>query len=235
MEQFEMLWEFQQADMEADTLENEIKRSPNRLALKKNRDFLLEQQNVVKQMEEEVADMLDRVDIIKEAILMQQDQLKTLQSRLEEKPPETLEQARTFTQDAQKLIGNIQSYEQEMKRIQTDAVDHERAQKELVVKFSKVKTEYDKQKVDYEEEYKEQMKALEEKRKIALEKGKHIEPELMERYQVIKKHCIPPVAKLVNGQCGGCFMGLPQVTLRNLKTGAKVIECESCGRMIIPV
>ena len=235
MEQFEMLWEFQQADMEADSLENEIKRSPNRLALKKNRDFLLEQQNVVKQMEEEVADMLDRVDIIKEAILMQQEQLNGLQSRLEEKPPETLEQARTFTQDAQKLIGNIQNYEQEMKRIQTDAVEHERAQKEIVIKFSKVKTEYEKQKVDYEEEYKDQMKALEEKRKIALEKGKHIEPELMERYQVIKKHCIPPVAKLVNGQCGGCFMGLPQVTLRNLKTGAKVIECESCGRMIIPV
>lgn len=235
MEQIEMLWEFQQADMEADALESEIKRSPTRLALKKNRDFLLEQQNAVKQMEEEVAEMLDRVDIIKDAIQLQQDQLRTLQTRLEENPPESLEQAKAFASDAQRLVGDIQNYEQEMKRIQQDGAEHERVQKEIVVKFTKVKAEYEKQKIAYEDEYREQMKALEEKRRIAQEKGKDIEPALMERYQVIKKHCLPPVAKLVNGQCGGCFMGLPQVTLRHLKAGAKVIECESCGRMIIPL
>ena len=235
MDQIVMLWEFQQADIEADALETEIKRSPNRLALKKNRDFLLEQQNTVKEMEEQVAEMLDRVDIIKDSIALQEEQLKTLQARLSETPPETLEDARAFTQDAHKLVGNIQDYEQEMKRIQQDANDHERQQKEIVVKFAKVKAEYEKQKVEYEDEYKEQMKALEEKRRIAQEKGKDIDAALMERYQTIKKHCIPPVARLVNGQCGGCFMGLPQVTLRNLKTGAKIIECESCGRMIIPL
>ena len=47
MEQTELLWQFQQADMAADALETEIKRSPSRLALKKNRDFLMEQQNTV--------------------------------------------------------------------------------------------------------------------------------------------------------------------------------------------
>ena len=120
-----------------------------------------------------------------------------------------------------------------MKRIQQDAAEHERQQKEISVKFAKVKAEYEKQKVEYEEEYKEQMKALDEKRHIAQEKGKDIEAQLMERYQTIKKHCVPPVAKLVNGQCGGCFMSLPSATLRNLKAGTKLIECESCGRMII--
>ena len=233
MEQIEMLWEFQQADMEADALENEIKRSPNRLALKKNREFLLEQQNLIKQMEEQVAEMLDRVDIITDAIGLQQEQLRTLTTRLTETPPENLEQARAFSHEAQRLMGDIQNYEQEMKRIQQDAADHDRVQKEISIKFSKVKAEYERQRVEYEEEYKEQMKTLEEKRSVAQEKGKDIEPELMERYQVIKKHCLPPVAKLVNGQCGGCFMGLPQVTLRNFKAGAKVIECESCGRMIV--
>jgi predicted nucleic acid-binding Zn-ribbon protein len=233
MEQIEMLWEFQQADMEADALENEIKRSPNRLALKKNRDFLLEQQTAVKQIEEEVAQMLDRVDVIKDAILLQQEQLKALQARLTDNPPANLEEAQTFAQDAQRLVGDIQTYEYEMRRIQQEAAERERAQKEITVKFSRVRTEYETQKVAYEDEYKEHMKALEEKRHIAQEKSKGIDPILMERYQTIKKHCIPPVAKLVDGQCGGCYMGLPQVTLRNLKAGAKLIECESCGRMII--
>lgn len=233
MDQIAMLWDYQQADMEADALENDIKRSPNRLALKKNRDFLLEQQNTVKQMEEEVAEMLDRVDMIKDAILRQQEQLKALQARLEDSPPENLEQARAYSQDAQKLISDIQNYEQEMKRIQLDAAEHERAQKEIGMKFAKVKAEYEKQRVEYEDEYREQMKALEEKRHIAQERGKDIDTVLMERYQVIKKHCIPPVAKLVNDQCGGCFMSLPSATLRNIKSGAQIIECESCGRMIV--
>ncbi len=235
MDQIEMLWEFQQADMEADTLETEIKRSPTRLALKKNRDFLKEQQTAIKQIEEEVAEMLDRVDIIKDAIALQQDQLKNLQDRLSETPPETLDDAKSFARDAQKLVGDIRTYEEEMKRIQQDAADHERSQKEIVVKFARVKAEYDTQKVKYEDEYHEQMKALEEKRHIAQEKGKDIDPQLMERYQTIKKHCVPPVAKLVNGQCGGCFMSLPSVTLRNLKSGSQLIECESCGRLIIPM
>ena len=233
MDQIEMLWEFQQADMEADALETEMKRSPNRLALKKNRDFLLEQQANVKQIEEEVAEMLDRLDVIREAIVLQQEQLKNLQTRMEETPPESLDEAKTFAHDAQKLIGDIQNYEQEMKRIQQDAADHDRAQKDIIVRFSKVKAEYEKQKVEYEEEYKAQMKALDEKRQAVQEKAKDIDPTLMARYQTINKHCIPPVAKLVNGQCGGCYMSLPQVTLRNLKAGAKVIECESCGRMIV--
>jgi hypothetical protein len=235
MEQIEMLWEFQQADMEADALENEIKRSPNRLALKKNRDFLLDQQNLIKQMEEQVAEMLDRVDVITDAIALQQEQLRALQARLTDAPPENLEQARTFAHETQRLMGDIQNYEQEMRRIQQDAADNERTQKEISIKFTKVKAEYEKQKIEYEEEYKGQMKTLEDKRRVAQDKGKDIEPAMMDRYLEIKKHCIPPVARLVNGQCGGCFMGLPQVTLRNFKAGAKLIECESCGRMIVPL
>ena len=235
MEQIEMLLDFQDADMEADALELEIRRSPNRLALKKNRDFLLEQQEAVKQMEEQIATMLDRVDVIKEAIHLQEEQLKTLQARLTDEPPTSLEETKAMQGDAQTLLYDIHGYENEMKRIQKEAAENERKHKEIVVKFAKVKSEYDQQKVEYEDEYKEQMKALDEKRKVAQEKSKGIDEKLMERYQVIKKHSTPPVVKLINGQCGGCYMSLPSVTLRNLKAGSGIIECESCGRMIVPM
>jgi uncharacterized protein len=235
MEQIEMLLDFQDADMEADALELEIRRSPNRLALKKNRDFLLEQQEAVKQMEEQIAAMLDRVDVIKEAIYHQEEQLKVLQTRLTDDPPTTLEETKTLTTDAQTLLFDIHGYENEMKRIQKEAAENERKHKEIIVKFTKVKSEYDLQKVEYEDEYKEQMKALDEKRKIAQDKAKGIDEKLMERYQIIKKHSTPPVVKLINGQCGGCYMSLPSATLRNLKAGSDIIECESCGRMIVPM
>ncbi|MCL1854658.1 MAG: C4-type zinc ribbon domain-containing protein [Clostridia bacterium] len=233
MEQVEMLWQFQQADMDADAMEGEIKRAPTRLALLKNREFLVEQQNIVKRMEEEVSEMVDRVDVIKDGINRLEEQLGALQRRLAEHTPTDLEQARELSLDAQKLLNGITSYEQEMKRIQKDAAERDRLEKDIRIRYAKVKAEYDKQKVAYESEYKEQIKILEGKRQHAQEKAKGIDAALLERYQVIKQHCVPAVARLVGDQCGGCNMSLPSVTLRNLKSGTKMIECETCGRMII--
>lgn len=233
MEQIEMLWQFQKADVDADALEHDIKRAPNRVALKKNREFLLEQQTVVKQMEEEVSEMADRVDVISDAINRLTEQLSVLQKRMEDVPPQNLEDAKAFSGDVQRMVSGIQSYDQEMKRIQKDAADRERQEKEIRMKYAKVKAEYDKQKISYEAEYKEQMKALEEKRKLVQEKAKGIDPKLIERYQLIKQHSVPPIARLVGDQCGGCNMSLPSVILRKLKNGNEIIECETCGRMII--
>ena len=233
MEQTELLWQYQQADMAADAFEREIKRSPNRVALKKNREFLVEQQNAVKRMEQEVAETVDRIDVIKVAISRIEEQLAALQSRMEKNPPANLQQAQELTRDAQKLLGTLTDYEREMKRIQKDAADRERSEKEIRVKYAKVKAEYDQQKVAYESEYAEQMKQLEEKRAAAQEKAKLVDAALLEKYAQVKKHCVPPVARLYGDQCGGCNMSLPQVTLRKFKNDVQYIECENCGRMII--
>ncbi len=233
MEQTEMLWQYQQADMAADAFEREIKRSPNRVALKKNREFLVEQQNAVKRMEQEVTEMADRVEVIKVAIARIESQLAALQSRMEANPPADLKQAQEMTRDAQKLLNNLNDYEREMKRIQKDAADHERSEKEIRVKYAKVKAEYDQQKVAYEAEYAEQLKQLEGKQAAAQEKAKSVEKALLDKYAVVKKHCVPPVARLYGDQCGGCNMSLPQVTLRKFKNDVLYIECENCGRMII--
>lgn len=233
MEQTELLWLYQQADMAADAFENEIKRDPTRIALKKNREFLVEQQNAVKRMEQEIAEMADRVDVIKLAISRIEEQLNNLQKRMESAPPADLPQAQEMSRDAQKLLGDLGDYEREMRRIQKDASDREHQEKDIRVKYAKVKAAYDQQKVDYEIAYKEQMKQLESKRAAAAEQAKGLEPALLEKYNIIKKHCIPPVAKLYGDQCGGCNMSLPQVTLRKFKGDAKYIECENCGRLII--
>ena len=116
MEQTEMLWQYQQADMAADAFEREIKRSPNRVALKKNREFLVEQQNAVKRMEQEVAEMTDRVEGIKVAISRLEEKLVALQKRMESNPPADLQQAQELTRDAQKLLGSLSDYERETLR-----------------------------------------------------------------------------------------------------------------------
>ncbi len=232
MEQTELLWLYQQADMAADAFENQMKRSPTRIALKKNRDFLVDQQNAVKRMEQEIAEMVDRVDIIKLAIVRLEDQLSALSKRMDSNPPADLQQAQEMSRDAQKLLKDLSDYEAEMKRIQKDASDRDRMEKDIRMKYAKVKAEYDKQKEAYEAEFKEQQEQLAQKRAAAKEKAKGIEPDLIEKYATIKKHCTPPVARLYSDQCGGCNMSLPQVTLRKFKN-AQYIECENCGRLII--
>ena len=55
----------------------------------------------------------------------------------------------------------------------------------------------------------------------------------MERYNAIKKHSTPPMAKLIDDKlCGGCNMSFPSSVLIDIKAG-KYVECETCGRMII--
>ena len=233
MTQIELLLQYQQADIAADAFENQIKRNPTRLALKKNREFLVEQQNAAKKLEAEVAQLTDRVETIKLAIVRLEEQLNQMAKRMQDTPPADLSKAQEAAKDAQKLLGDLEDYEKEMRKIQKDAAEREKLEKDIRLKFAKAKGEYDQQKAAYEVESKELMKELDKKRKEAEEKTAGLDPALLEKYRTIKLHCTPPVAKLYSGQCMGCNMSLPQATLRKLKNDSGIIECENCGRMLI--
>lgn len=232
MDQLHLLWDYQQADMAASKVENAIKRSPTRQKLVKYRDYLLEQQNVMKHIEGEVAAMADRLEALKDAVSMTDDQLRSLQNKLESDPPTDSEGLQQFLADVRRFQNNLTAYEQEIKRIRKDAGDRERLQHDVRVRAAKAKGEFDKLKVTYDEEYKKSNQELEGLRKAAEEKAQPIEPELMERYRTIKRHSVPPLAQLFGDQCGGCNMSLPSAVSRKVKAG-ELIECETCGRLLI--
>ena len=232
MNQLEMLWNYQQADMEAERQENQMKRSPVRQRLLKYQDYLREQKAANVRLEEEVQAMSDRVDALKDAISRVEDQLKMLQQRFETDRPEESTGVQTYVQDTQRLLQNISDYEQEVRRIRKDAGDRDNQQRDILQRAAKVRAEYDKLKADYDVEYKENLEKLEALRAAAAEKGKGIEPELLEKYKAIKQHSVPPLAQLSGDQCGGCRMSLPSAVVRAVRGGTPV-ECESCGRMLI--
>ncbi len=232
MDQLQLLWDYQQADIQVGKIETSIKRSPTRQKLVKFRDYLVEQQEHIKHITEEVASMADRLEVLKDAIQLTNDQLKSLQNKIEETPAETAKQAHQFVVEAQRLISNINGFEQEIRKIRKDSGDRERLQHDVKVRAAKTKGEFDKLKVVYDKEYKEKMKELEEAKKIALEKAQGIEKEYMDKYNQIKKHSVPPLSKLNGDQCSGCNMSVPSATVRGIKQG-KSVECETCGRLII--
>lgn len=232
MDQLHLLWEYQKADVEVDKMEASIKRSPTRQKLVKYRDYVVEQQSTMKRIEGEVANMADRLEALKDAIRMTDDQLKSLQSKMDNDPPADALALQQFLNDAKRFENNLTAYEQEIRRIRKDASDRERQQHDVKVRAAKAKAEFDKLKVVYDEESKEKTKELDVLRAAAAEKAKLIEPEFMDRYNTIKRHSVPPLAQLYGDQCGGCNMSLPSAVARKVKAG-ELVECETCGRLLI--
>ena len=232
MEKFEALWAYQEEDMKADAIAAAIKRSPTRQKLEKARDFILDRQKQYKQIEEDVGAMVDRKDIIAQAVERSRDQLKALQSRYEANPPQTAEEVKSLLSEVSRCRDTIRQYEAEISRIVKETEANDKLSRSVRVEAANAKKTFDQLKADYEEESKSKKGELEAQRAKAKELMDQVDPKLLEEYETIKKHISPPVARLAYGQCSGCNTSLPSAILSRIKSGS-LVECETCGRMII--
>ncbi len=232
MEQFEALWLFQAEDMKADAIANAIKRSPTRQKLEKTRDLILERQKQYKQIESDTAAMVDRKDIITQALDHSQAQLSQLRERFEKEPPQTTENVRSMMAEVGKCRETIRQYELEINRIVKESAANDKLQRSVRLEAANAKKQFDQLKADYEEESKSKKTELDAQRAKAKELEDKVEPGLLEEYNTIKRRISPPVARLTHGQCSGCNTSLPSAILSRIKGGA-LVECETCGRMII--
>jgi len=233
LDQLDRLWEYQQEDMANDRLDNDMKNAPSRVKFLKSREYLAAQRDTLKRIEAEVAEMADRIDIVKDAITKLDDQVAAMHTRFEEELPSSLEDTRGMLQDAKHIFNGVSAYESEMKKLKRDAEECDRQRSEIRPKAARAIAEYEELKKIYEEESKEKNAVLEEKRSLTALKEKDIDIPLLEKYRVIKTRCVPPVVKLFADQCGGCNMSLPSVILKKIKNRSEVVECETCGRIII--
>ena len=232
MDNFEALWAYQAEDMKADAIAAAIKRSPTRQKLEKARDFILDRQKQYKQIEEDVSAMMDRKDIIAQAITRSRETLQSLQTRYDSDPPRTAEEVKALLNEVSRCRDTIRQYEVEISRIVKETDSNEKLQRSVRVEAANAKKAFDQLKAEYEEESKSKKGELESQRAKAKELMDKVDPPLLEEYETIKKHISPPVARLTHGQCAGCNTSLPSATLSKIKNGA-LIECETCGRMII--
>lgn len=232
MNQLELLWEYQQADVEVDNLELSIRRSPKRQKLIKLRESYQDLQKSLKEIEEEIGAMVDRIDALKDAINTTEEQVKQLQNRIQDEPAADSATVRAFISEAQRLAAKLTDYEQETRRIRKNAADRDRKQRDVKIRLVSAKEEFVPLRDEYDAEYKGKLEEVDKLRAAAKDKQKGIEPEYLQKYETIKQHSVPPIARLLNGQCGGCNMSFPSSVLHSIKSG-KPIECENCGRMII--
>ena len=176
--------------------------------------------------------MVDRKDIIAQAIVRSKEQLDSLQKRFEAAPPTTSDEVKSLLAEVSRCRDTIRQYEVEISRIVKETDANEKLQRSVRLDAANAKKSFDQLKADYEEESKSKKEDLENQRAKAKEVMDQVDPALLEEYETIKKHISPPVARLIHGQCSGCNTSLPSAILSKIK-GGTLVECETCGRMII--
>ncbi len=232
MNQLNLLWEYQTADIEVENISREIKQSPNRQQLLKYRESLLEHQKTLGRIEEEVVTMQDRMEALRDAIHRIESQIQSIQERVQAKEPESTEETERYISEVKRLISNLNDYESEIKRIRTDSTNREKLQRDVKLHAARIKKEFDKLKEVYDTEYSKMNERLTDAKARAKDKAKAITPAYLEKYQTIKRHSFPPLARMVGSQCTGCNMSLPSGVVKDVQSG-KEIECETCGRLLI--
>ena len=230
--QLEKLWQFMQVDMEVDRFEVKIRQSEKRQTLLKQRNFLMEQQTNMKKLEADVAAMADRLEAVRDEADRLQKVLNGLLEELESNPPKSEEEANARIEPVQKLMDSLTHYEQELSKMRKNAEIKDRQQREIRVRAAKTKQEYDQLKQEYDVEFKQDSATLKEMRAKTDKESEKIDPAMLEKYKTIKGHCTPPMAKLVDGQCSGCFMSLPSATLLAIKNSDSISICDNCGRIL---
>ena len=233
MEQYELLWQYQQVDMELDKYEREMRASSNRKELLKHRDFLLEQQNVLKKIETDVEIMGDRMEALADEIKRLNGSVLEAAAHFEANRPEDIEETKKQIAVIQKLLSTISRYEAELTKIRKDSEARDRQQREVRVRAAKARAEFDRIKVLYDEEFKVAAVKLEELKKNVAAKAQGIDPALLEKYKAIKRHSMPPMTRVHEDRCGGCNMQLSAAEKDKVCSGVAYVECENCGRIIL--
>ena len=233
MEQYELLWQYQQVDMELEQYEREMRANPNRKELLKHRDFLLEQQNVLKKIEADVEIMADRMEALADEIVRLNGSVAEATAAFEANRPADLEEARKQIASIQKLVSTISRYEAELSKMRKDAEARDRQQREVRVRAAKARAEFDRIKLVYDDEYKAASGKLEELKKKVAKEAQGIDPALLEKYKNIKRHSTPPLTRVREDRCGGCNMQLSAAEKDKVRSGVAYVECENCGRLIL--
>ena len=213
-------------------MENVMKLETELARVSKSSTELRDQQANMARIEDDVAGMLDRLEAVRDETTRLQDLLDAAKEALENDPPQTAEAVEERLASVQKLMDSLAHYEQELKKMQKDAITRDRQQKEVRIRAARTKADFDALKKEYDVEFKRDSEKLASMRATAEKEARKVDPNLLLRYRQIKQHVSPPMAKLVGNQCGGCFMTLPSASLKKIVSEDAVVECDNCGRIL---
>jgi uncharacterized protein len=232
-QQVQLLWEYQQVDMQAANVEKKLRGSPTRKKLMQARDYIVDSQNLMKKMEADAGEMRISYDSIKQKNDILVADLSSLIEYIADSDKDTsMQELERMRKEASEIQGNLNKQERDLQAIIERLGKIEANVNKIAVNAPKAKKDYTELKQVYDTEaaaisaetapFKQKMQTLE----------AAINPKLMLRYMNIKKTRINPLAPVRNSRCTGCNMELPSVTLKKVVETGTLLECENCGRLL---
>lgn len=232
MEQLDYLWDYQELDLKINDLDTQKKDSLHRKELTRAIRYLKNQQqgiiklnndidkknhiynrihhefeSINKSLEQE-GDILESGEI---KAFKQLEQIEQKISEAEEKLAEKKQELMALSQDMESLNKRLQSI---TLRLRKGKKDYDRIKKEYDLSTEEINAQY--------KEIKSQMDAI---------KGK-LNNSLLRKYEAVKNSHASAMAEIEGERCGGCNMALASLVIQNVKSKAKLIECENCGRIL---
>lgn len=236
MNQLEALWELQEAEVSLAKLKKEVKSTPARQKRAKLRSFLTEQQNNIDDIQKNLASKNTQLDSFSAQLagLMRDYELEKSELDIMENDEEsTAAELSEARKSIEKLLEKINALSKELNStlrfVEKAAADITNT----YAKAGKAKREYDALGTVCEAELEDFRPRLEAAEGLVAEKRKTIPDSLMRKYAAIRKNHALPVARVEHEQCGGCNMMLPSAVVKKVAAGNGIVECETCGRILI--
>lgn len=235
MTQTEILWKYQEAEMELERLRKELEATPERQKMRKLRKILMEQteridsfRSGIKEKEAELESDTAKLEALLKEYDLEQDDLNIMMND-EECTAEELTESR---KSMEALLEKVNSLKKTITERRDWIAKATEAAKEAYTRGSKTKRDFEAAKAVVETEKLERKPVIDKAEKDVERIGAQLAPDLLKRYKTIKKKYPNPVAKVTDNRCSGCGMSLPMATIRKFSAGNTIIDCENCARIL---
>lgn len=226
------LWNYQQADAQVDQIEAKIQATEEYARYAKLHKFIAQQRRVLSRISKTLEGRQAQVETAKKHAEILEQRYTDGFAKFERANKEDLKEIERFRGYFEQLNARISQQKRESSELIEAFEADEATLEEMRVKLARANKEYEEAKAalaTITASYKDEISAA---KKEAGKLEEKVDPALVERYKQIKKSQPLPVAMVIDDRCGGCNMVLPAVTLRKLKEGAEIVECENCGRLL---
>lgn len=232
MEQLDYLWRYQEIEDMLDRYNKERKKIPLSVQLNKLKKDILDKQEaisemgkLVKEKNEAYKQIRGRYETLSKEFYGDKERLSSANKSDSNELKELNAKAGSYINDLTAIRSDLQALKLDIDKLDADLI---KARNEL----KQMSEEYNQLKKQYEAQIKEIGISADELRKEKQELKARIDKELMDKYQMLRKHKQMAIALVDKDKCSGCNMSLPSAILTAVKEGKKIIECENCGRIL---
>lgn len=237
MDKLALLYEYQQADVQLEAYEKQLKNTPTRKQLIKLKNYIKKQQAVLREMKNRT--------LVEQNALMEIDAQYDKMMELLNKKHKDIGQyeemsldemdynvVKALVHEYETTYDNVIKQKRRAVAVQAKAEETAARLKTILTHVSQAQRDFNELKMQHEDELRAGSEELDRLRKAVAAAASKVDPVLLEHYNRIKQNRSMPVSLLMDGRCMGCNMELPSRDLAKLKRSDAVVECENCGRIL---